>query len=95
MKLLLDANLSPRLKSTLEEAGFEVAHVGDVGLLHASDPEIFEFAAAERYVVAELSPPEHAGLLVANLPAIIADLERGVIVSLSPVRLAIRDLPIR
>jgi predicted nuclease of predicted toxin-antitoxin system len=122
MKLLLDANLSPRLKSTLEEAGFEVAHVGDVGLLHASDPEIFEFAAAERYVVvtadsdfpmllairratspsviqlrkvAELSPPEHAGLLVANLPAIIADLERRVIVSLSPVRLAIRDLPIR
>ncbi|MCA1694536.1 MAG: hypothetical protein LC749_07300 [Actinobacteria bacterium] len=45
--------------------------------------------------VSELSPDEHAQLLVSNLPALIEDLDRGVVVSLSPNRLAIRDLPIR
>ena len=38
---------------------------------------------------------EHVKLLVANLPTIADDLERGVIVSMSPTRLAIRDLPVR
>ncbi len=45
--------------------------------------------------VSELSPGEQAQLLVSNLPALIEDLDRGVVVSLNPNRLAIRDLPIR
>ena len=45
--------------------------------------------------VSELSPDEHAQLLVSYSPALIEDLDRGVVVSLSPTRLAIRDLPIR
>ena len=45
--------------------------------------------------VSELSPDEHAQLLVSYSPALIEDLDRGVVVSLSPARLAIRDLPIR
>lgn len=45
--------------------------------------------------VGELLPEEHHRLLVANLHLIAADLERGAIVSLSPTRLAVRDLPIR
>lgn len=45
--------------------------------------------------VAELGPDEHVKLLIANLPTIADDLERGVIVSMSPTRLAIRDLPVR
>jgi predicted nuclease of predicted toxin-antitoxin system len=45
--------------------------------------------------VAELGPDEHVKLLLANLPTITDDLERGVVASLSPTRLAIRDLPIR
>jgi predicted nuclease of predicted toxin-antitoxin system len=121
MRLLLDANLSPRLKPLLQSAGYDVSHVADVGLLHASDSIIFEFAAAEAYAIvtadsdfammlalrrttspsvihlrriAELSPEAHAALLIANLPTISADLDRGVIVSLSPTRLAVRDLPI-
>lgn len=57
MKLLVDANLAPR--------------------------------------VAELGPDDHATLLVANLPSVVEDLERGAIVSLSPTRLAVRDLPLR
>ncbi len=121
MKLLLDANLSPRLATALAEAGYEAAHVADLGLLAASDPEIFDHAVADGYVVvtadsdfgallawrrttspsvvhlrhvAELTPDSHAQLLIANLPTIIEDLARGVIVSLSPTRLAIRELPI-
>lgn len=42
------------------------------------------------------SPPaEHTALLVANLSAVAEDLRRGAIVSLSPSRLAVRDIPIR
>jgi predicted nuclease of predicted toxin-antitoxin system len=40
--------------------------------------------------VSELSPDDHGRLLLANLPAIVEDLHRGVVVSLSPTRLAIR-----
>ncbi|MEW6155623.1 MAG: DUF5615 family PIN-like protein [Actinomycetota bacterium] len=42
--------------------------------------------------VSELSPEEHAQLLVSNVPALTADLDRGVIVSLSPARLGGRRL---
>ncbi len=45
--------------------------------------------------VAELSPDAHVALLVANLPQIADDLDQGAIVSLSPSRLAVRDLPLR
>jgi len=45
--------------------------------------------------VSELSPDEHAQLLVSFSPALIEDLDRGVVVSLSPTRLAIPGLPIR
>ncbi len=51
MKLLLDANLSPSLRSGLEEAGHETTHVVDVGLQTASDDEIFRYAADRSYVV--------------------------------------------
>ncbi len=45
--------------------------------------------------VSERPPADHVELLVANLATIAEDLERGAIVSLSPSRLAIRDLPLR
>lgn len=122
MRLLLDANLSPRLATPLVAAGHDVVHVGDTGLLTASDTAILRRAAADGWVlvtadsdfprllalrraerpsvvplrqVAELTPGQHAALLIANLPAVAADLERGAIISLSPGRLAVRELPIR
>lgn len=122
MRLLLDANLSPRIVEALRSAGYEAVHVLDLGLLTATDDAIFDRAVADRLVVvtadsdfgallalrrtsspsvvhlrdvAELGSEVHVGLLVANLPQLVDDLERGVIVSLSPTRLAIRDLPIR
>jgi hypothetical protein len=45
--------------------------------------------------VAALPPDDHIALLVANLPAIESDLDRGEIASRSPTRLALRDLPLR
>lgn len=44
--------------------------------------------------VAELPWHQHQALLHANLPAVLADLHQGAVVSLSPTRLAVRRLPI-
>lgn len=122
MKLLIDANLSPKVAEGLREAGFDAVHVTDLDLLTASDDAIFDRAVEDGYVVvtadsdfgmllalrratspsvvhlrgvAELGPEEHLELLVPNLPTIAEDLERGAIASLSPTRLAVRDLPLR
>jgi len=121
MRLLLDANLSPRLLGPVRAAGFDVAHVAELGLLTASDRTILDLAEAEGFIVvtadtyfptmlalsgapmpsvvllrgvAELTPELHGQLLVANLPAVVEDLERGAIVSLSPDRIRVRDLPV-
>ncbi|MDZ7576621.1 MAG: DUF5615 family PIN-like protein [Candidatus Nanopelagicales bacterium] len=45
MKLLVDANLSPRVAAALAEAGYDASHVADHGLLTASDEVIIEPAA--------------------------------------------------
>lgn len=122
MRLLLDANLSPRLAESMRAAGFDAIHVFDLGMVTATDDEIFDRAAAEGLVVvtadsdfgallalrrttspsvvhlrhvAEMLPADHLGLLIANLPQVADELERGAIVSLSPNRLAVRQLPIR
>ena len=121
MKLLLDANLSPSLVGPLTDAGYDIVHVAELGLLAASDDIIFEHAAAGRCVVVtadsdfpmmlalrrvkapsvvllrhvtSIRPSEQTALLVANLPSVSKELEAGAIVSLSPTRLAVRDLPI-
>ena len=51
MRLLLDANLSPSLVGPLTDAGYDLVHVADLGLLAASDDTILEYAAAGRCVV--------------------------------------------
>ena len=51
MRLLLDANLSPRLVASLAAAGYPARHVSDIGLLAASDDTIFDRAAAEGDVI--------------------------------------------
>jgi predicted nuclease of predicted toxin-antitoxin system len=61
-----------------------------VALRRATNPSVIHLRR-----VAELAPGQHAVLPIANLAKIVEELERGVIVSLSPSRLAIRELPIR
>jgi predicted nuclease of predicted toxin-antitoxin system len=51
VRLLIDANLSPRLVVTLEKAGLESVHVRDVGLLTAPDRDILDYAAASALVI--------------------------------------------
>ena len=121
MRLLIDANLSPRSAELLTDAGYPSAHVADVELRDASDEDILDAAAKEGWVivtadsdfpalmarrgaiapsvihlrgVAELVAEDQVALLVANLPAVVAELDAGAVVSLSPSRLAVRALPI-
>lgn len=51
MKLLVDANLSPRVAERLRSAGFEAIHVADIDLLTATDDEIFDRAVDDGLVV--------------------------------------------
>ena len=39
MRIALDANLSPKLVPHLAQAGHDVVHVGDLGMLTATDAE--------------------------------------------------------
>jgi predicted nuclease of predicted toxin-antitoxin system len=51
VRLLVDANLSPRVAVALTKAGLESVHVYDVGLLTAPDRSILEYAAANALVI--------------------------------------------
>ena len=51
MRLLIDANLSPKVAIALAKSGFESVHVGDVGLLTAADRSILDYAAANDLVI--------------------------------------------
>jgi predicted nuclease of predicted toxin-antitoxin system len=51
MRLLIDANLSPRVAAHLADMGFDAVHVADVGLLTAADQAILEYAATSERVI--------------------------------------------
>jgi predicted nuclease of predicted toxin-antitoxin system len=73
MRLLLDANLSPRLVKPLAEAGYDTTHVGEVGLLMADDSMIFDHAVAEASVVvtADSDFPMLLALRRADSPSVV------------------------
>jgi hypothetical protein len=50
MRLLVDANLSPKVAAGLREAGFEAMHVADLDLLTATDDQIFDRAVDDGFV---------------------------------------------
>jgi predicted nuclease of predicted toxin-antitoxin system len=51
LRLLVDANFSPTVVSGLTTAGYDASHVGDLGLLTASDDQIFDEAVQRSMVV--------------------------------------------
>ena len=51
MRLLVDNALSPEFAVVLSGMGHDAIHVRDIDLAHASDSEIFEFAAEHARVV--------------------------------------------
>jgi predicted nuclease of predicted toxin-antitoxin system len=51
VRLLVDANMSPRVAVELKALGHDAVHVADVGLLKASDTSIADFGARERRII--------------------------------------------
>ncbi len=51
MRLLIDANLSPKVADDLSKAGLVSVRVGDVALLTAADRAILDYAAANALVI--------------------------------------------
>lgn len=51
MKVLVDAQLPPALALWLRDKGVEADHVGDLGLLTATDHAIWDLAVADDYVL--------------------------------------------
>ncbi|MDR0359441.1 MAG: DUF5615 family PIN-like protein [bacterium] len=66
MRLLVDANLSPRIAALLGSSGFEAVHVADVGLLAAADEAILRYAAVNELVI--VSADTDFGELLAASP---------------------------
>jgi len=66
MRLLIDANLSPKVASALRHAGIEATHVADHGLLTSPDQKILEYAAANDLVI--VSADSDFGELLAATP---------------------------
>jgi len=69
VRLLIDANLSPKVADALSKAGLESVHVGDVGLLTAPDRSILDYAAANAFVI--VSSDSDFGELLATTPGAI------------------------
>jgi predicted nuclease of predicted toxin-antitoxin system len=51
LKLLVDAQLPPILAEWLRDRGLAATHLGELGLLAASDGEIWDLAVREGYVL--------------------------------------------
>jgi predicted nuclease of predicted toxin-antitoxin system len=51
MKLLLDNNLSPRLKAALKQVNASIEHVSEVGLVTSSDEEVWNYAKEHNYTI--------------------------------------------
>ncbi len=64
MRLLVDANLSPRLAERLTAAGHDAQHVFEIGLSSASDEAILAAADADSRVI--VSSDTDFGALVAR-----------------------------
>jgi predicted nuclease of predicted toxin-antitoxin system len=122
VRLIIGANLSPRVAARLRGAGHDAVHVADIGMLAAADEAILAHAAGAGQVIISadtdfgellavsgatrpsvvllrsadhLTPDQQATLLIANLPAVAADLESGAAVSIARGRLRVRPLPVR
>ena len=73
MKLLVDANLSPRLVTLLTQAGHDVTHVFDLGMGEADDETILARALVEdrAVVTADTDFVTMLALTGAELPSVV------------------------
>ena len=61
-----------------------------MALRPASSPSVVLFRG-----VAEPAPSAHSALLIEKLPSVSEELDRGAIVTITPTRVRVRDLPIQ
>jgi predicted nuclease of predicted toxin-antitoxin system len=73
VKLLVDANLSPRLVSRLTQAGHDASHVFDLGMAEADDETILARALVEEraVVTADTDFVTMLALTGAELPSVV------------------------
>lgn len=72
MRFLIDECVSPRVGDTLTEAGHDVVHLRDVGLLGANDEDVMASATAASRVV--VSADTDFGELLATRGAMLPSL---------------------
>jgi predicted nuclease of predicted toxin-antitoxin system len=65
VRLLIDANLSPRVAAFLRDGGHDACHVVDVGLGSASDGEILAWAGSKDRII--VSSDSDFGALLARI----------------------------
>ena len=78
VKRLLDENLSPAVAVVLRQAGLDVVHVRDRGLIGATDPEVLDAAYREDRILVTANVDDFEKLAGArNLHAGIVCIEEG------------------
>lgn len=80
IRALLDQGLPRSAVRLLREIGWDVVHVGDVGLAAATDAQILERARAENRVVITLDADFHRLLAIsgAKAPSVVRIREEGL-----------------
>ncbi len=72
MKLLFDENLSHKLVSSLADIFPESTHVRDIGMKSADDPEVWDYARANGFIIVSKDADMHdLSLLKGNPPKVI------------------------
>lgn len=77
MKLLLDENLAPRLAAAISDVFPGSVHARDVGLASASDESLWDYAAANGFIVASKDSDFHQRSFVFGAPPKVIWLRLG------------------
>ena len=77
MKLLLDQNLSYKLKKRLRDLFPEIVHVSDFGMMEADDLKVWNFAKLNNYTIATCDVDFFDILLVKGFPPKVIWIKKG------------------